>query len=164
MRTVIGSVIVNVLLPAALIAAQTSPQTPTSAPVQTGPRSVSPAEALGDRTRTKTQLTVRGCVRREAEYLGVEGRREGLAGTGIGADDEFMLIDATLAPGATVPAATTKRRSTTGTSGATAAYSLTGKREDELEAYLGKRVEIVGLLEDDTIDVTSFRSVAGTCR
>jgi hypothetical protein len=156
---VISSLIVVLVLATTLAIAQTTPQTPTSSPVQTAPRSVSPAEALGDRIRTKTQVTVRGCVQREAEYLGIAGRREGQAGSAVGSDDELMVVDAT--PATAAPA---KRRSTTGTSGATAAYGLTGKREDDLKAYVGKRVEIVGLLEDDKIDVTSFRSVAGTCR
>jgi len=89
---------------------------------------------------------------RESDFLhGGEGIHKS-AGEG----DEFVLVNAMLA----VPAKDGKPVGTTGTS---ATYELTGKHEHELKAQVGKRLEIVGTLKDDKLDVTSFRNVAGTC-
>lgn len=81
-------------------------------------------------------------------------------------------------------AADNSRQSPTATTGAATtgmAYMLTGSREGDLAAHVGKRVEIVGTMEGATatgtsgqarsgaaemreIDITSFRVVPGNCQ
>ena len=88
-----------------------------------------------------TPITVVGCVQRESDYRRQNDTGQGgVLGTGIGMKNEYVLVDsagdcATLAPGA-------------------AAYELTGKGEPELEAFVGHRVEISGILKggDLTVD------------
>jgi hypothetical protein len=88
---------------------------------------------------TNQQITVTGCVQREADYRKAhEAGRAGVAGTGIGADNEFVLTDASAAAGAAVP---------TGTSGSSMAYELTGSNEGMASKFVGRRVEISGSLK-----------------
>jgi hypothetical protein len=61
-----------------------------------------------------------------------------VSGTGIGAGNEFVRIDATAA--ASAPGGD----SAVGTSGATMAYELTGQNEGMVAQYVGRRVQISG--------------------
>jgi hypothetical protein len=84
------------------------------------------------------EVTVVGCIQREADYRrSRDAGRGGVAGTGVGVGNEFILINASMA----TPAPT-------GTAGATApaenTYELTGKNEGQAEQFIGKRVEISG--------------------
>ena len=142
------------LTPGLARAGQVGAQTPTQSPVQTEPRSGDTSDPLGQRTKTKAQLTLSGCVQRESDFL---HGGEGVHGNPSSGDDEFVLTSAVIS----VPAHEGKPVGTTGT---TATYELTGKHERELKANVGKRVEVVGMLKDDKLDVTSFKSVPGTCR
>lgn len=86
------------------------------------------------------QVTITGCVISETEYRKAHDEgRGGVAGTGIGAGNEFVLTQASArANGASTP---------TGTSGSTsrmADYELTGPGEGQLSAYVNKRVELTG--------------------
>jgi hypothetical protein len=136
------------------------------------------------------QITVTGCVVRESDYRRAQDAgRGGVAGTGVGAGNEFVLAEAAMAgdrPGAGAPAPT-------GTSGTSAAYELTGANEGQAAQFVGRRVEIMGRLKpaetgaggptggptagapprgvDVTskdlqlreIDVTSVKETTGTC-
>jgi hypothetical protein len=95
------------------------------------------------------QVTVTGCVQREADFRKArDAGGGGVAGTGIGAGNEFILADASMSSssgatstrgaGAPAPAAT---------SGGSDAYELTGKDEGKAEQYVGKRVEIAGMVK-----------------
>ena len=76
------------------------------------------------------QVTVSGCVQRETDYRKANDKgRGGVAGTGIGAADEFVL--------ANVTAGATKDT----------AYELTGPNEKLAAAHVGHRVEITGMLK-----------------
>ena len=133
------------------------------------------------------QVTVTGCVQREADYRRArDAGKGGVAGTGVGAGNEFVLINVSNAAAKDTP---------TGTSGSSSlAYELTGTGEGQAEPLVGKRVEISGKLKAADLaasgrptggatagkppegvdvggkdlklrelDVTSIREVEGTC-
>ena len=86
------------------------------------------------------QVTISGCVISETEYRKVhDAGRGGVAGTGVGAGNEFILTQASArTSGASTP---------TGTSGSTAGpadYELSGPGEGQLSAYVNKKVELTG--------------------
>lgn len=87
-----------------------------------------------------TPITVVGCVQRESDYRRQNDTGQGgVVGTGIGIGNEYVLVDsagdcATLAPGA-------------------AAYELTGKGEPELKAFVGRRVEVTGIMKSAGLTV-----------
>jgi hypothetical protein len=102
----------------------------------------------GARSTTGGQITVTGCVQREADYRrSRDAGQGGVAGTGVGAGNEFILADASAS---TSPAAGARTEpNPTGTSGSSAAtaYELTGSNEGQVAQYVGKRVEITGTLK-----------------
>lgn len=76
-------------------------------------------------------ITVTGCIQREADYRkATDAGKGGVAGTGVGVSNEFVL---------------------TNTSGAAAwagsAFELTGPAEEQAGQHVGKRVEIAGKLK-----------------
>jgi hypothetical protein len=119
--------------------AQTAGQTPqpsTPAGGTAAPQSSSSADQ---------QVTVSGCVQSEADYRRSRSAGGGgVAGTGVGAGNEFVLADASTSPTAGQPAPT-------GTAGGATpsgtAYELTGSNEGKVAQYVGKRVEISGKLK-----------------
>jgi len=169
--------------------------------VLTGQALTAQSQGAGSATQTQTQtqtsraagdqqVTVTGCIQREADYRRTtDAGRGGVAGTGIGAGNEFVLASAmmstgsagaaTSASGAGAPAAT----GTSGTS-STTAYELTGSKEGDAAAHVGKRVEIMGMLKGSSsapaggptanaplsqdlqlreLEVSSIRETTGTC-
>jgi hypothetical protein len=98
-----------------------------------------PATQPSTQRSTDGQITVTGCVQREADYRQArDAGKGGAAGTGIGAGNEFVLASATMAarPGS--------EASPAGTSGSASAYELTGPNEGQVAQFVGKRVEITG--------------------
>lgn len=87
-------------------------------------------------------ITLVGCVERESDYRRTRNSgRGGVAGTGAGVANEFILINAAIHTQGVNPADTAPA----GTAGASgAAYELTGPAEGQLEQYIGRRVEIMG--------------------
>ena len=85
-----------------------------------------------------TPITVVGCLQKESDYRRTnDSGAGGVLNTGAGTGNEFVLVDsagdcATLAAGA-------------------AAFELTGKGEPQLEQFLGRRVEITGILKGGDI-------------
>jgi hypothetical protein len=97
----------------------------------------------GARTAGEQQITITGCVQREADYRQArDAGRGGVAGTGVGAGNEYVLTDASPAAARAGEAA-----SPTGTTGAAMAYELTGPNEGEAGKFVGRRVEITGKLK-----------------
>lgn len=108
------------------------------------------------------QITITGCVQRETDYRAATGAGAGgVASTGIGAANEFILTNVmTGAPGAATAssgAAADRGAATatagggaaaaTGTAGSAAAgttYELSGPAEAQAANHVGKRVEVVG--------------------
>jgi hypothetical protein len=117
----------------AAFAQDPAPQSPT-ATQRTPPGATSAA--------TAEQVTITGCVQREADYRKANNAgRAGVAGTGLGANNEFVLINASMAGGGAKPGAPT------GTAGSTAAFELTGSAEGQAAQFVGKRVEVMGKLK-----------------
>ena len=86
------------------------------------------------------QVTVSGCVMRETDFRRAQDAgRGGVAGTGVGAGNEFVL--ASVSSGAGSPTGTA------GTTGGNTAYELTGSNEKLAAEHVGKRVEITGTLK-----------------
>ena len=137
-------------------------------------------QASGDaRHQEKTQITLVGCLQREADYRKEhKSGRGGPVATGLGLKNEYVLVNAYPADSgvnATVNCSG---------NGIGEAYELTGKREGDLEKFVGHPVEITGMLKRARIDqsgkatggfdpirqdlklhevnVTSFRDVANT--
>jgi len=128
------------------------------------------ASAAGD-------IKVTGCVVSESDYRKAHDEgKGGVVGTGVGAGNEFVLMDAstdTERPSAS-PATTGTSGTATGT-----AYELTGTGEGQLGRYVGHRVELTGKFKDGTggpgvnlggkdmklrsFDVMSSRELPGTC-
>ena len=120
------------------VGAQDRPAAAQERPTPAQPQAVGAAQ----------QVTVTGCVQREADFRKArDAGRGGVANTGVGAGNEFILAEASMpgagatstrGAGAPAPAATT---------GGTAAYELTGTNEGKAEQFVGKRVEISGMLK-----------------
>jgi hypothetical protein len=84
------------------------------------------------------QVTVMGCVQSESDYRRAQDKgRGGVAGTGIGAGNEFILANASMAKQGLNPSAPATDT----------AYELTGPNEGSLKDFVGKRVEITGMLK-----------------
>lgn len=110
--------------------------------------------ATGQQAAADQQVTVTGCIQPEADYRRArDAGRGGVAGTGVGAGNEFVLASASMSTGATAGAAATTGAAAgapTGTAGAasaTMAYELTGANERQAAQYAGQRVEISGKLK-----------------
>jgi hypothetical protein len=106
-----------------------------------------PQTSQGTPASADKQITVTGCVQREADYRQAkDAGRGGAAGTGVGAGNEFVLTDAS-------PASSAARKDeppgATGTSGggAAKAYEVTGPGESQLGQYVGRRVEVTGRIK-----------------
>ena len=101
------------------------------------------------RATTEQQVTITGCVQREADYRQArDAGKGGVAGTGVGAGNEYVLTEASSSTGSP---ASPDPGTPTGTSGASArgsmAYELTGPNEGQLTLFVGRRVEITGRLK-----------------
>jgi hypothetical protein len=111
--------------------AQTSQPTPSSA-------------QAGNDSQSGTPITLVGCIQREADYRrATDAGRGGIATTGAGLGNEYVLVNASSAGASANTDATADCSAATGGE----AYELTGKAERDLERHVGKRVELVGMLK-----------------
>jgi opacity protein-like surface antigen len=125
-----------VIMSAAVAAQSPSQQGPTSAPSPT--QAQRPAPTAGATTGEQT-VTVTGCVLREADFRKAQDAgRGGVAGTGVGVGNEFVLTNAVTAPASSSTAAGTATGS---------AFELTGPNEGQAASHVGKRVEVMGTLK-----------------
>ena len=130
MKLAFSSAVASVVFGMAVFA-QTPPQSPNQTPSSTAQQT----RPSGDQ-----QVTVTGCVQREADYRRArDAGRGGVVGTGVGAGNEFVLANAAMSGAAPT--------GTAGTSSTGTAYELTGKNEGQVQQYVGKRVEISGMLK-----------------
>jgi hypothetical protein len=106
------------------------------------------------------QVTVTGCVQREADYRKArDAGRGGVAGTGLGAGNEFVLTEAAMSTAAA--GAKEAAPAPAATSGSTAAaYELTGANEAKAAQYVGRKVEISGMLKAAEVQ-SSGRATGG---
>lgn len=93
-RAATSSCIVAMLSFGVVAFAQTTGQNPTGSSGQAGSQTMTQRPA-GDRTQTQQQITLVGCIQREAEFRQAgAGGRGGAMGTGIGVGNEFVLTNA----------------------------------------------------------------------
>jgi hypothetical protein len=149
-RKFVGGTAAMVLVGSMAAFAQTTGQKPTTSQTPTAqPSAGRDASAAGQ------QVTLTGCVQREADYRRAkDAGKGGVAGTGVGAGNEFVLVDASTSSGSgsgsTASSAGTAPGTATGTGGGAAsgnAYELTGSNEGQAQQFVGKRVEITGMLK-----------------
>jgi hypothetical protein len=106
------------------------------------------AQSNGSLTSTRqssrqpeTSVTFTGCIQREADYRKTHDLgKGGTAGTGAGRSNEYVLINA--ARGAASADVDCSFQ------GQVEAYELTGPRERDLGAYVGKVLQISGTLKE----------------
>jgi hypothetical protein len=170
---------------------QTSPAQPDRPPAtsQVPPATPSPTSPGSQSRAAAQQITVTGCIQREADYRRATGAgRGGPAGTGVGVANEFVLANAMMStggrPGTTPGVTSAAPTGTTGSAASATAYELTGPNEAKAETYVGKRVEISGTLKPtDTnpaggptanvpgsrdlklaeLEISTIRETTGTC-
>jgi len=119
-------------------------QTPApQAPSPSTPAAQEPAKTAD----AQPSATIIGCVQREADYRRAKNAGGGgVAGTGVGTGNEFVLVNASMgaAAGSTSP---TGAVGTSGVAAGSEAFELTGPGESKLEQYVGRRVEIAGKMK-----------------
>jgi hypothetical protein len=94
----------------------------------------------------ETPITLVGCIQREADYRRTHDLgRGGVAGTGLGRGNEYVLINASRVGSAAAAAPADLDCSFEAT---TEAYELTGDRERNLEPFVGRVVRINGMLKE----------------
>jgi hypothetical protein len=111
-------------------------------------------------------VTVTGCLMKESDYRRAHNLGSG-ALNGVGLGDEFVVVDATMSPAAAPISANSSASAAKPAPGPTtaaacseqgtgAAYRVTGKGEDNLKAYVGRRMEITGTMKhaDDDASVS----------
>jgi hypothetical protein len=133
--SVIGAALLSC---AAVVTAQTpdEPQTHEQTPTAT----------LGQADGDEMPITLVGCIQRESEYRRQQDAgRGGVLATGLGLGNEYILINASRVEAAGTPAADCSMASGE-------AYELSGKAERELEPFVGRMVEISGMLKRAAID------------
>ena len=142
----LGSVIAHGQVPAPL------PGAPSSRPGQTPTAPIPPAPvAAAGKTKAVPQVTLIGCVEREGDYRNrLSAGEGGVLGTGIDAEDEFVLTSSRPAPepvGTTGPAdRIPPAEANSGAGGGV--YTLTGPLEQDLTRAVGRQVTIVGTIEN----------------
>ena len=117
------------------VAAQTPPPQPPPPTPQARPETKAPPSTT---TQAGQSVKLIGCIQSESDFRAARDQgRGGAAGTGIGAGNEFVLVNASMATQGLGPSAGT----------ADPAYELTGANESKAKEFVGKRVEITGTLK-----------------
>ena len=118
-------------------------------------QSTRPAAGQGQRGGAATaanEVTIIGCVEFEQDYRKrMAAGRGGVAGTGVGANDEFVITNARPASagvGTTGSAARGGTNMTTGVGAGGGVYTVTGPQEKNLKRDVGRQVEVVGVIEN----------------
>ena len=128
-RMFVGS---GAVMAAMLLTAAVSAQTPSTPPQTPPPTSGTAANQSGQR------VTLIGCIQRESDYRQARDQgKGGVAGTGVGVGDEFVLTNASASTQGLKSEATP----------ADTAYELTGSNESKAKEFVGKRVEVQGTLK-----------------
>jgi hypothetical protein len=144
------SVVTAIIVGCTAVSAQTSDQRRAETAAQAG-------GAAGE-------ITLVGCLQREADYRRQQDSgRGGVAGTGLGRGNEYILVNA-MRMGSTPVESDLDCGTIGATSGAPGeAYELTGEAEPTLEAYVGRKVAVTGRLKDaDTEPIGTSGSTVTT--
>jgi hypothetical protein len=98
---------------------------------------------------TQSSITLVGCLQTEADYRRAQDKgRGGVAMTGAGLGNEYVLIQTEGAGGPGGYDATGNADCKSASAFAGTAYEITGDREPELKQFVGRRVEITGELKN----------------
>jgi hypothetical protein len=98
---------------------------------------------------SQAPVTIVGCIEKESDYRAARDQgRGGVAGTGVGAGNEFVLTNASMANST---GAVGTSGSTGSASSMTMSYELSGSGEGQAAAFVGKRVEVMGRLKAEEI-------------
>ena len=90
----------------------------------------------------ETPVTLTGCIQKEADYRKTHDLgKGGTLGTGAGRNDEYVLINASKGAVAGLNVDCSFQSGPE-------AYELTGRREHDLAAYVGKVVQISGTMKE----------------
>jgi hypothetical protein len=96
----------------------------------------------------QSSITVVGCLQKESDYRRAQDAgKGGVAMTGAGLGNEYVLIQTEGAGGPGGYAANQNADCKSSTAFAGTAYELTGTHEKELAQFVGRRVEITGELK-----------------
>lgn len=110
-----------------------------------------PSPAAQANRQQETPVTLVGCLMRETEYRKAnDAGKGGALGTGVGGGNEFVLVNASRITAGLPPS-----NSECSTASGGEAYELTGNREKELEPFVGRRVEITGMVKEAKIGQTA---------
>jgi hypothetical protein len=107
------------------------------------------------------EVTLVGCVMREADYRKMhDAGRGGVLGTGVGAGNEFVLVNAVplsqdeAKRRAAARSAKQEMPASVGTGGAAGkTYSLTGPSEKNMVSDINRMVEVVGKVENANVEM-----------
>jgi MYXO-CTERM domain-containing protein len=150
-RHVCGASTVAMLTLATAVFAQGSQSTPTS--------TTTSSTQAGSGSQSESPITLVGCIQRETEYRSAQDAgRGGVAATGLGLGNEFVLINAMVAGTSSASDAAADCSNATGGE----AYELTGSGERDLEQYVGHRVEVSGMLKHSNSDAAIGTSGAAS--
>ena len=99
------------------------------------------SESRSSGQTSEESITVVGCLQEESSYRRQnDSGRGGIAGTGLGRGNEYVLVNAsragTGAPSSPLDCSSTSKGE---------AYELTGSREKELEGFIWRAVQITGM-------------------
>jgi hypothetical protein len=111
-----------------------------------------------DQKTAATSIMVAGCVQPETSVL----KRNPAAGD-VGMGDEFVLTRSMLSKAGEKTATNEAAAETVATSGSLTpgkVYRVTGDKESELKAFVGKRVEITGTFKQDADEKAELAAVA----
>jgi len=106
----------------------------------------SSSEPQRQASAANSSMTVVGCLIRETDYRRAHGLGKGAIG-GLGLGDEFVLVDAT--ESSSTLAARPTSSSTCAESGSGKAYRMTGKAEEQLKPFVGRRIEVTGQFDHE---------------
>ena len=101
------------------------------------------SESRSSGQTSEESITVVGCLQEESSYRRQnDSGRGGIAGTGVGRGNEYVLVNASRADAGAPSSSLDCSSTSTGE-----AYELTGSREKELESFIGRAVQITGMLK-----------------
>lgn len=131
--------------------------TPTQQGATPSGQSTQPRTTAQRDTQSGSPITLIGCVQREADYRKATDKgRGGPAATGLALGNEYVLVNAMPATGSANSQAADCSAATGGS-----AYELSGSKEGDLAQYVGRRVELVGMMKNSDSAVGTSGSGAG---
>ena len=100
-------------------------------------------------TTAEMPVTLIGCLQREAEYRRAHGLgRGGALAAGVGVGDEYVLVNASRVDSG----AATRDRVDCSQTASGDAYELTGRNEHALKPYIGRPIQISGVMKKAKVE------------